>query len=302
MDRARPDLRPLGIGEMVDGALRLYRTNFLTLIKISGAVLVPLGLIQLIATVMVGPVDFNAFVDIDPNATAAEQLAPLIPLYTALGLTSLLTLAGTVLVQGASITVFAQVYQGVEPDWKASLGTGAKRFVALAVSTFLLSLGSGLGLILCIVPGVFLFTTWSVSPAALVAEQKGPVAALSRSYQLVRGRFWPVFGAIVLSYLLYSVASQIVSAIASVITIAVSVNTGTFSFVPTVVGSIIVSVLAAPFLAAMITIIYFDLRVRKEGYDLELMAADLHRLDSVTDAAPSSPDDNPFGLDSPGRT
>ena len=97
MDRARPDLRPLGIGEMVDGALRLYRTNFLTLIKISGAVLAPLGLIQLVATVMVGPVDFNAFATIDPNATPSEALAPLIPLYTTLGITSLFTLAGSVL-------------------------------------------------------------------------------------------------------------------------------------------------------------------------------------------------------------
>jgi hypothetical protein len=75
-----------------------------------------------------------------------------------------------------------------------------------------------------------------------------------------------------------------------------------FSFVPTVLGTIIVSILSAPFLAAMVTIIYFDLRVRKEGYDLELMAGDLSRMESNPHlgAPPPASDDNPFGLDNPG--
>ncbi len=299
MDRARPDLRPLAIGEMVDGALRLFRSNFLTLIKISAMVMVPIAVIQLIATVLVGPVDLQSLTTLDPNADIEQLLAPFGSIYAVLGITSVLSMVGSVIVQGASITAFTQAYQGQEPEWRTSLRAGIRRFWPLLAATLLITIGSAVGLIFCIVPGVFLFTVWSVAPAALVAEQKGPVAAMSRSGNLVRGRFWPVLGAIFLAYLLYLVASQVVSALAGVITILGTLNTGTYSFIPTVVGSSIVSVLASPFLAAMVTIIYFDLRVRKEGYDLELMAADLQRMSHEPEALPRS-DDHPFGLDTPG--
>jgi hypothetical protein len=302
MDRPRPDLRPLGIGEMIDAAIRMFRSNFLTLIKISAAVLGPLGLIQLIATVVVGPVDFSALFEIDPNADPADAFAPFVPAYTVLGVTSLVTALGSVLVQGASITALAQVYQGIEPDWRSSLRAGLRRFFPLFVSTVIVYLVAGIGLLLCIAPGVFLWTMWSVSPAALVTEQKGPVAAMTRSWQLVRGRFWPTLGAVALGYLLYYVVSQIISVVTGVITVAGAMASESFSFVPTVLGTIIVSILSAPFLAAMVTIIYFDLRVRKEGYDLELMAGDLTRMEgnSHLGAPPPASDDNPFGLDNPG--
>lgn len=299
MESARPDLRPLGVGEMVDAAIRLFRTNFLTLIKISAVVLVPIGLIQIAGTVMVGPVGLFDTVIADPEATPAEVLEPLLPIYGVLGLTGILSFLGSVLVQGASITALAQVYQGIQPEWQTSLRAGLRHFLPLTLSTILLSLGSGIGLLFCLVPGVFLFTMWAVSPAALVTEQLGPVAALRRSFRLVRGRFWPVLGAIVLAYLLYIVVSQIISTITTVVTVAGAMSDGQFSFLPTVVGSAIVSVLAAPFLASMVTIIYFDLRVRKEGYDLELMAADLQRMEGEVPSSPPPEDDDPFGLGSP---
>ncbi|HEX2155132.1 MAG TPA: hypothetical protein VHL52_14295 [Acidimicrobiia bacterium] len=298
MESARPDLRPLGVGEMVDGAIRLYRNNFLTLIKISAMVLGPIAVVELIATAAVGPLDLATMLVVDPDATAMEVFEPLIPIYSVLALTGILSFLGSVLVQGASITALAQAMQGEEPDWRVSLRAGARRFFPLMLSTILLSLGSGIGLIFCLVPGIFLFTMWTVSPAALVTERLGPVAALGRSYRLVKGRFWPVLGAVVLAYLLYVVVSQIVGAVTSVLTIVGAVNGEQISFLPAIVGSSIVSVISAPFLAAMVTIIYFDLRVRKEGYDLELMARDLERMESASPTHTTS-DDDPFGLGAP---
>lgn len=302
MESSRPDLRPLGVGEMVDSAIRLFRTHFVTLIKISAAVLGPIAVIQVIATAAVGPVDMLNMVVVDPEATPTDILEPLYPVYTVLAITGLLSFLGSVLVEGASITALAQVYQGQEPDWRASLRAGWRRFLPLTLSTILLAIGVFFGLIFCLVPGIFLFAMWSVSPAALVTEQLGPVAALGRSYQLARGRFWPVLGAIVLAYLLYTVASQIIGVLTSVVTVAGSLDGDTLTFLPTVIGSALVSVIAAPFLAAMVTIIYFDLRVRKEGYDLELMARDLRRMEDETahQAPGKDDDDDPFGLGAPG--
>ncbi|MFP3914580.1 MAG: hypothetical protein ACLFWM_06870 [Actinomycetota bacterium] len=301
MQSPLPDLRPLGVGEMVDGAIRLYRTHFLTLIKISAAVLGPIGLLELIAVVAVGPVDFASMLVVDPEATPVEVFEPLIPIYLVLGLTGVLSFLGSVLVQGASITALAQSYQGQEPVWTSSLRNGARRFLPLVVATFLLSVSSGIGLIFCLIPGIFLFTMWTVTPAALVTERLGPLAALRRSWQLVRGRFWPVLGAVVLAYLLYIVVSQIIGTVTGAVTIFGAMNGDQFSFLPSVLGSALVSIVSAPFLAAMVTIIYFDLRVRKEGYDLELMARDLEALEGEAAAPPPpGPGQDPFGLGSPG--
>jgi hypothetical protein len=286
---------------MIDAAIRLFRSHFLTLIKISAAVLGPIGLVQLIATVAVGPVDFASFFVVDPDATFDDVFGPLAPAYTVLIVTSLLTSLGSVLVQGASITALAQVYQGIQPDWRSSLRAGLRRFLPLTVATIVVYLVAGIGLLFCILPGVALWTMWSVSPAALVTEQKGPIAAMSRSWQLVKGRFWPTLGAVALGYLLYYVVSQIISLITGVVTVMGAMSSESFSFVPTVIGTVIVSILSAPFLAAMVTIIYFDLRVRKEGYDLELMAADLSRMEGGAHLPAPASDDNPFGLDTPGE-
>lgn len=284
---------------MVDGAIRLYRTHFLTLIKISALVLGPIGIIELIAVTVVGPVDMTSMLVVDPEVTPMEVLEPLIPIYAVLGLTGTLSFLGSILVQAASITALAQTYQGQTPDWRTSLRSGSRRFLPLIAATILLSLGSGIGLIFCLLPGVFLFTMWTVTPAALVTEQRGPLSSLGRSFRLVRGRFWPVLGAVVLAYLLYVVVSQIIGAVTGAITFFGATNTDQFSFLPAVIGNVLVSILSAPFLAAMVTIIYFDLRVRKEGYDLEVMAQDLERMEGSR--PPAAPDDrDPFGLGSPG--
>lgn len=287
---------------MIDGAIRLFRSHFVTLIKISAAVLLPIGIIQILATTIVGPLDMTSFLIENPDATPEEVLGPMIPIYSVLAVTGILTFLGSVWVQAASILALTQVYQGISPDWAASLRASLRRFLPLMLATILITLVPGIGLIFCIAPGVFLWTMWSVTPAALMAEQKGPLAAMSRSWQLVKGRFWPVLGAMILGYLLYWVVSQIISTVTAVVTVAGAMASDSFSFIPSVLGSVIVSILSAPFLAAMVTIIYFDLRVRKEGYDLELMAADLARMSDQTHlgAPPPTSDDNPFGLDRPG--
>lgn len=311
---------------MVDAAIRLFRTNFVTLIKISAVVLVPIAVVQIVGTVLVGPLDLVTMLVVDPEASPAEVFEPLIPLYAVLGITGLLSFFGSILVQGASITALAQVYQGEAPDWRSSLRAGARRFLPLTVSTILLSVGAALpmmaALVLVVVlvaligpigllPGfflivgavvaaVFLFVKWTVSPPALVTEQLGPVAALGRSFGLVRSRFWPVLGAVLLAYLLYFVVSQIVSVLTTIMTFAGAAAAEQISFMPTVVGSALVSIIATPFLATMITIIYFDLRVRREGYDLELMAADLERMEGPAAGDRPAGERDPFGLGSPG--
>ncbi len=68
-------------------------------------------------------------------------------------------------------------------------------------------IGIALGFVLCIVPGLFLLTFWSVVAPVTVIERRGVFGAFSRSWELVRGYAWPVFGTIVLVFLLVVAAS-----------------------------------------------------------------------------------------------
>jgi hypothetical protein len=81
----------------------------------------------------------------------------------------------------------------------------------IAVS-ILAGIGIGIGFLLLIVPGLILLTFWSVVAPVTVIERPGVFTAFSRSWQLVRGHAWPVFGTIVLVFLLV-IAAAIVAAL-----------------------------------------------------------------------------------------
>src|SRR5689334_9785772 len=68
-------------------------------------------------------------------------------------------------------------------------------------------IGIGIGFVLCIVPGLFLLTFWSLVAPVTVIERPGVLSAFGRSWELVRGYAWPVFGTIVLVFLLVVAAS-----------------------------------------------------------------------------------------------
>lgn len=84
-----------------------------------------------------------------------------------------------------------------------ALGTGFRSWGRMWITRFLFSLAVGLGLVLLIIPGVYLAVRFAFAEAAVIAEGTSGPAALRRSYELTRGRFWPVFGLISLCILLF---------------------------------------------------------------------------------------------------
>jgi hypothetical protein len=73
---------------------------------------------------------------------------------------------------------------------------GRRRLWALLGLNLLSGLGIVIGLILLIVPGAYLFVRWSAAVPALIAEEASISESLSRSAEAIKGRFWHVFGAI----------------------------------------------------------------------------------------------------------
>jgi hypothetical protein len=157
---------------------------------------------------------------------------------------------------------------------------------------------SSFGLLFCLLPGIWLFVSWSVTVPAVVVEHSGPLAAMSRSFRLVRPRFWQALGAVALSAILYLAVSYIFSLLGTVFSIFEENPASGVSLLASTISSTISSIIVFPFIAAVITVLYFDLRVRSEGFDLEILARELGSGDPAPQAT-NEPDD-PYGLGPPG--
>ena len=128
------------------------------------------------------------------------------------------------------------------------LGAAASVLGALIVNSILFGIAVGIGFILLIVPGLILLTIWAVTAPSIVIERRGPIEAFGRSWELVKGDGWPVFGVILIIFLI-GVGIAIVTAILG----AVTGDVGYFVF------RTLGSVLVAPIGALASAVMFFDL-------------------------------------------
>ena len=116
--------------------------------------------------------------------------------------------------------------------------------------SILFGLGVGIGLILLIVPGLYLLTIWSVAAPAIVVERRGAIESFGRSHELVKGEGWTVFGAIVVAFLVLIGFAIIAAAVGA----AIGDVAGAIILV------IIANTLSAPFAALVSSVLFFELR------------------------------------------
>jgi hypothetical protein len=125
---------------------------------------------------------------------------------------------------------------------------------AVVVAGILASIGIVVGLILLIVPGLVLMTWWAVIVPTIVLEGRRAGESFTRSRELVRGYGWSVFGVIVLVLLLL-IGFQIVLGL---------VLTPLADWLQSFVSQIVSGTLTSPFIAVVLTLLYFRLRATKE--------------------------------------
>ncbi len=158
---------------------------------------------------------------------------------------------GTFWLQGALVYAVQDARDG---SFDATVGQVFSRvspaILPLLVAGLLAGLGIGVGLILLIIPGLFLLTIWAVIAPVIVIEKSPALAAFGRSRELVRGHGWTVFGIVIITGLLTSIAGGILQA--------------AFSFLPEfleiLVGGTIAQAIVAPFSAIALAVTYFRLR------------------------------------------
>jgi hypothetical protein len=310
-------LRPLGIPEVIDAAFKLLRRNARTLFTIAAVVLVPLGILEYVLGLFAES-NIPASPQLIPETASPEEVLAILaedigPVLLA-GLLSVMVAAlAQAVVQLGSVQAVAEIYLDREPNWRASLGAGLRR-VPAGIGTFFIAVGPLIvGFLLCFLPGIWLAVMWSMAVPVLAVERLGPAASLGRSWRMVKNRFWAVLGVLALSFLITVVIQSVLSGVVT----AAFLFSGNVALEVQVLINTISRILVTPFTATVFAVLYFDLRVRQEGFDLERMAAAIG-LPAPTPAsgapaaplppgpgvgAPGSPppdDSDPFGLGRPG--
>jgi hypothetical protein len=163
---------------------------------------------------------------------------------------SVISLLATVLYTGYTVKLVQDIRDGRLDDSLGELLSAAMPYVGtLILNGIIFGVAVVLGLALVIVPGLILITIWSVVGPSIVVENRGAIEAFGRSRELVRGNGWPVFGAIVIAFLIlvavYIAAAAIGAAIAD--------DAGM------VVMGILANIVAAPVPALVSSILFFDL-------------------------------------------
>jgi hypothetical protein len=126
----------------------------------------------------------------------------------------------------------------------------------------------------CGIPAFWLGTVWCLSIPAMLFERLGPFRALGRSFSLIRGRFWEALVVVLVILAVYYVLSYVVSIPILAVAVLAGGDNGVTNAIAYGVAGLLGSVVTVPYIAALLTILYFDQRVRKEGFDIQLLAAD----------------------------
>lgn len=247
-----PVLRPLSLGEVLDTAFGIYRRLFGALLFIS---------------IFTQTVPLALGVYVQAAGGALENLSLWV---LSVGLTLVLSSVGT----AASTFVVAETYLGEKLSPQEAFLRSTPFMGRLIGTSIQMSLLIGVGLLLLIVPGIIAACGLLLTPSALVLEDlPGGTPAMRRSWELTAGFRAKIFAALVVSFLLLIIPSAALSVFA-VGAGAGDVSEATVTVTLLIVQSIL-QILVYPFFYALTTVLYYDLRVRKEGFDLERLASSL---------------------------
>jgi hypothetical protein len=295
-------LRPRTVGEIVDGAFRLYRRNFRSFLLIVAVVYLPVRLLSFGTDVfLLGKYGGPGILSRSLAAGNALNQISTFKTYFEDYLTYFAQWALTVVIVNVILDYpvsIGEAYGEVKRRLGSVVGLiGLQIIIALGVVVvppifLLVALGdqperaSGelilLGGFLNVVYAVLLVGLQLVVPAA-VNEGLSPVEALSRSWELINRYWWRTVALVlVLSIIAVILALVTGTLLGAIVDIAFKSNNSTGLAIQRGIG-ILVTILYAPVEIGAVTLYYFDQRVRKEGFDLETAIAGRYEGDAAQD-------------------
>jgi hypothetical protein len=270
---------PMGVGAILDRAFRIYRQNFVRFLAIVAIVEVPMMLVALLLT--------RVQVQAISTGEEGQVLSSAVILPTAFaGLVIMLvaqSLCGAVLMKSVSASYLGEQVTIVEA-YKMIL----PKLLTLIGASIVVGLVVGVGMLLCLVPGIIFALWYMLTTEVIVIEGTGAFKGMSRSKSLVSGNLGKIFllGLVVgiLTWIIASGFSYVGGLIAES-----AVQIGDPQHIEAWRGSVMRAavirqffmrvgrILVMPIPAAAYILLYYDLRIRKEGFDLEMLARALGR-------------------------
>jgi hypothetical protein len=222
MEAARPPAGRIRVGDVIGETFSIYGQNVGSLIGSALLVFVVVGLISGIL----------------------QSIGGIILVLVA----AVVRLMGYALYTGFVVKLVQDVRDGRRDETMGELfSSAAPAIFPLIGFGILFGIGVAFGLVLLVVPGLILLTFWSVGAAAIVAERAGVFEAFGRSWSLVRGDAWPVFGTLVVVLLIVIAIGFVLGAIATPIGDAAIL-----------IAAVISNAVTAPVFALATAVMFFD--------------------------------------------
>ncbi|MEO7101882.1 MAG: hypothetical protein ABI311_00975 [Gemmatimonadaceae bacterium] len=241
------DFRPRTSSEILDAAFEIYRRYFTVFVAINIFAAIPVAL--------------SSYMGL--TAIRLQQTDAVVTSY-------LVRLAGafiTPFTEGAMTCAASAAYLGMPVDLANSVRAAFRRPGRLFVAMFAKWILLVFGLVLFLVPGLIVFKRYFALPMTVLFEDNKVGDAISRSRQLSNGNGARIFALIGGVFVFTLVITAVMTTTITSLTTSVSIAA---------VITLLVAAAVSPFSTIVATLLYYDIRIRKEGYDIELMTQALN--------------------------
>jgi hypothetical protein len=239
-------LRPRSATEIVDAAFQLYRRDPMTYLLISALCYAPILVMQLVV--------------LGPAMQVEEQITRL-----ASGFSIIMGLAYWVsfsLLSAVIVRISAEDYLGHRIEPAVAVRDALTRLPAVMFGLLFKYILMFIGIFVFFIGMFYVIARYFAVTSAIVIEHRGLATAFGRSSTLSRGRKMHILGTSLLAFLIFFVVYFAVAIVAGIIG----------NMVITTILTVVASILAYPMFAITEMLLYYDARVRNEGYDIEMMA------------------------------
>ena len=255
-------LGPMSLGEILDRGLRIMLHRFTAFFGFTLLFLAPFQVVGYLV---------NLYVFESQSALQRGDFRPMLLMLGAGGAILVLNSVAQAMATAASLAVVAHEVLGRRIAFGAALGFALRRFLPVLFASLLVGLVTVAGCAACCVPGIMFMCWFAVTAPAVVVERAGPIEAMQRSLALTDGYRWTALALVAIQLALGLGLGMVIN--------SAMLLTGELSFTQPRPPTVLTTTLAFLSNALVITysivvwsLFYFDLRIRKEGFDLTLLS------------------------------
>ena len=267
------------VGDVLDRGVRLFVGRLPLLFGINFIVMIPIFVLALVQ-----PFLLKAMIESAQRGGSQAGAFGAFAGGTALAL--LLYVLILPIAVAATLTVTIREYLGQTVTVGEALGTAFRRFPGLLGTAFLVWILSVLGFMACCIPGIYMGVIYMFASQIVIAESTSGMPALNRSSSLVSGHWWRLFAVVFLVGIISAAVQwMVLIPLGFVLPAQETVMTQMGpTFIFNTRNQIIHALVQIPFQvvfqafqAICITLLYLDMRIRKEGLDLQIAAQQLEQ-------------------------